>query len=135
MKRDMTTYDARYEHDGRAWVVQFRDPDIATFGRSLRSAKAYAREALAAHLEVDDLAAAGINVIDHVSLPPAAGAEVDRLGTMRREAESLRRELVSETRRAAKRLRAAGLSVRDVGEILGISAARVAQLERERSVE
>jgi DNA-directed RNA polymerase specialized sigma subunit len=63
----------------------------------------------------------------------AVGAEVDRLGAMRREAESLRRELVFETRRAAQRLRRSGLSVRDVGEILGISAARVAQLEREPS--
>ena len=53
-----TKYAATYAHDERAWIVQFRDPDIATFGRTLASAKRYARSALAVHLELDDLAAA-----------------------------------------------------------------------------
>ncbi len=127
----MQTFEAGYEYDGRAWVVQFKDPDVATFGRSLRSAKTYAREALAAYLEVDDLAAAGIEVVDRVALPVPVEAEVARLGTMRREAETMRREIANETRRAAQQLRRSGLSVRDVGEILGVSPARVSQMERE----
>lgn len=64
-----THHRATYTHDDRAWIVQFREPDIATFGRTLASAKRYARSALAVHLEVDDLAAAGIEVIDDVRLP------------------------------------------------------------------
>lgn len=65
-------YVATYRHDGRAWVVQFDDPDIATFGRTLASAKRYARSALAVHLEIDDLSASGVDVVDEV-LPAAAG--------------------------------------------------------------
>ena len=123
-------YRATYAFDGRAWIVQFRGPDVATFGRTLASAKAHARSALAVYLEVSDLAAAGVEIDDDIALP-AASAEVGDLVRMRDESESLRAQVAAETRRAAAVLRRAGLSTRDVGEILGISGARVAQIERE----
>ncbi len=125
-------YRATYTFDGRAWIVQLRDPDIATFGRTLASAKAHARSALAVYLEVPDLAAAGVEIDDDVALP-AASAEVGDLVRMRNESETLRAQVAAETRRAAAVLRRAGLSTRDVGEILGISGAWVAQIEREAS--
>lgn len=132
-RRNWTTtgYVATYTHDDRAWIVQFREPDIATFGRTLASAKRHARSALAVHLEVDDLAAAGIEVIDDVRLPAEVAAEVERLTAERSRAEALRAEVATSTRRAAADLRRLGLSTRDVGEILGISGARVAQMDRE----
>jgi hypothetical protein len=114
-------------------VVRFGEPDISTFGRSLRAAKRYAREALAAYLEVDDLVSAGVDVVDRVSLPAAAGTEVDRLLKMRAQGEAIRAEVAAETRRAARALRKSGLSTRDTGEILGVSSARVAQIEHESS--
>lgn len=123
-------YRATYTFDGRAWIVQFREPDIATFGRTLASAKAHARSALAVYLEISDLAAAGVEIDDDVALP-AGSAEVGDLVRMRGESETLRAQVVAETRRAAAALRRAGLSTRDVGEILGISGTRVAQIERE----
>ena len=125
-------YRATYTFDGRARIVQFRDPEVATFGRTLASAKAHARSALAVYLEVPDLAAAGIEIDDDVALPTAS-VEVGDLVRMRDESETLRAQVAAETRRAAAVLRRAGLSTRDVGEILGISGARVAQIEREAS--
>ena len=130
----MRTYVAHYEHDGRAWVVRFEDPDISTYGRSLRAGKRYARDLLAAHLEVDDLATAGAEVVDRVSLPATVDAQVERLAHMRAESDALRSEVAAETRRAAATLRKNGLSTRDAGEILGISSARIAQIERESAV-
>ena len=127
----MTTYRARYQHDGRAWTVQFVEPDIATWGRSLRSAKAYARELLAAYLGVQDLGATDATVEDVVDLGEQVESELGSLGAKRRQVEALRQDVVAETRRAAQRLRQAGLSVRDVGELLGVSPSRVMQLERE----
>ena len=125
------TYLATYTHDDRAWIVQFRDPDIATFGRTLASAKRYARSALAVYLEVDDLAAEGVEIVDDVRLPSEVAIEITRLVDQRSKVDTLRAEVAEATRRAATDLRRMGLSTRDVGEILGISGARVAQIERE----
>ena len=130
-ERVLTRYVATYTHDDRAWIVQFREPDIATFGRTLATAKRYARSALAVHLEVADLAAVGVEVVDDVRLPPEVSDEVEWLIDQRSTVEALRAEVAGATRRAATDLRRLGLSTRDVGEILGISGARVAQIDRE----
>lgn len=127
----MAEYVAEYRWDGHAWVVQFRKPDISTFGRSLTAAKGYARDALAVYLEVPDLVAAGASVEDDVRLPRDIAAEVRRLTQRRAKADALRSEVAAATRQAAIELRSRGYSTRDVGEILGISGARVAQIERE----
>lgn len=124
-------YVAEYRWDDRAWIVQFRDPDIATFGRSLATAKRHARSALAVHLEVADLAEAGIDVTDDVRLPTDLVATIGELADQRSKSEALRGEVADATRRTASALRRLGLSTRDVGEILGISGARVAQIDRE----
>jgi DNA-directed RNA polymerase specialized sigma subunit len=130
---DRPQYVATYEFDGRAWIVLFRDLEIATFGRTLAAAKRYARSALAVHLEIADLDAAGVHVIDELRLPAEIDVEVHRLSDKRSKAEALRAEVAEQTRTAAADLRRLGLSTRDVGEILGISGARVAQIERESS--
>ena len=124
-------YVAEYRWDDRAWIVQFRDPDIATFGRTLTSAKRFARSALTVHLQLEDLAGAGIEVIDDVRLPPTVADEVRAIVDRRSQAEALRAQVAAATRRAAADLRALGFSTRDVGEILGISGTRVAQIERD----
>jgi predicted RNase H-like HicB family nuclease len=129
-----TRYVATYTHDDRAWIVQFHDPDIATFGHTLASAKRYARSALAVYLEAADLSAAGVEVVDDVRLPAAVSGEISRLVDQRSQVETLRAEVAEATRRTATDLRRLGLSTRDVGEILGISGSRVAQIERESGV-
>ena len=91
----------------------------------------YARDALAVYLEVPDLVAAGASVEDDVRLPRDVAAEVRRLTQRRAKADALRSEVAAATRQAAIDLRSRGYSTRDVGEILGISGARVAQIERE----
>jgi predicted RNase H-like HicB family nuclease len=122
---------AEYRWDDRAWIVQFRDPDIATFGRTLAAAKRYARSALAVHLEVESLADAGVEVLDDVRLPGDLTVDVNALVERRAEADRLRADVASTTRRVAADLRSRGFSTRDVGEILGISGTRIAQIERE----
>ena len=128
---EQRTYTADFTFDGRGWIVQFQNPDISTFGRSLASAKGHARSLLAVYLEVDDLAAVGAVIVEHVRLPTPVEAEVERLTQMRSAVDALRHDLAEKTRRTTSELRKAGLSTRDVGEILGISGARVAQIERE----
>lgn len=127
----MHRYAAAYTYDGRGWIVQFVEPDISTFGRTLAAARSHARSMLAVYLEVEDLERAGVTIEDDVHLPGAVATEVERLARKRGRSERLRGEVAEETRLTAARLRQAGLSTRDVGEILGISGARVAQIERE----
>ena len=82
-------------------------------------------------MTADDLADLGIEIEDRVKLPSSINSELDRLSRMRRESDALRATVAADTKRAATELRRAGLSTRDVGEILGISSARVGQIERE----
>jgi hypothetical protein len=130
-EQQRTRYVATYTHDERAWIVQFLELDIATFGRTLVSAKRNARSALAVHLDVTDLASAGAEVVDDVRLPGQISDEVDRLIAQRSAVDALRAEVADATRRVAGNLRRLGLSTRDVGEILGVSGARIAQIDRE----
>ncbi len=123
-------YTARYRFDGRGWICQVAEPDIATFGRTIAVAKEHARSLLAVHLEVQDLVAAGVEIEDEVHLPDGVDVELDSLTRKRAQAIRLREELAIATREAATKLRAAGLSTRDVGELIGVSAARVGQIER-----
>jgi DNA-directed RNA polymerase specialized sigma subunit len=74
-----------------------------------------------------------VEVIDEVQIPAEVESDLERLVSRRREAEALRRDVATDTRRATRALRRVGLSTRDVGEILGVSAARVTQIERETS--
>jgi hypothetical protein len=126
-------YRATYQFDGRGWICQFVDPDIATFGRTLAAARAHARSLLAVYLEVDDLLAAGVDIEDEIRLPAGIDVKIDDLARLRKEAATLRREVAGATRAAAAKLRAAGLSTRDVGDLIGVSGARVGQLEDRRA--
>jgi hypothetical protein len=59
-------YILRYRHDGRRWIADLPDFNSWTPARTLTAAKREGRGLLAMLLDVDDLDAAGINVIDEV---------------------------------------------------------------------
>ena len=63
-------------------------------------------------------------------LEDAVGARVRSLRVLRERTERAAREMHDETRRLAATLAAQGLTVRDIGELLGVSYQRVQQIIR-----
>jgi hypothetical protein len=96
---------------GAVGFVQFTDPDVSTYGRTLAQAKRYAREALAVWLDlssVDELDPCGARLVDVIELPAGMAEDVSRLRDQRVAAEQLRHEVAVRTADAARRLLAAG---------------------------
>ncbi len=134
MSEDARTYRVRYDYDAptRAWSA-LTDPDHgpASWGRTLDEARSNIRDAIASRLELPDeqtLEEAGITVIDEVRPPGIDAGAVAALQARRERAEELRTEVAAETARIAATLRERGLSMRDIGTVIGISHTRVAQL-------
>jgi predicted RNase H-like HicB family nuclease/DNA-binding CsgD family transcriptional regulator len=124
----MTSYNAIFERDETgAWLA--RIPAIRgchTYGRTIEQARNRLREALG--LWVDDSDRAVIN--EQIRLPAPLRARVARSRQMRERAEHQRQHAQEQTREAAEALVAQGVSLRDAGELLGLSHQRVQQLVR-----
>lgn len=63
---DAREYVVRYRRDEKGWIAEVEGMDLSTVGGTLAVAKRHARELLRMFLQVRDLAAAGIGVIDQV---------------------------------------------------------------------
>ena len=123
----MTTYRVRYEIDEAGYWVATA-PDVQgchTQGRSLETARARIREALA--VCVDDAEDADL---EEVYLLPdkVARAAARKARTARERAETAQGEAQALLRDAVARLLDLNLSHRDAAAVLGISHQRVAQL-------
>jgi DNA-directed RNA polymerase specialized sigma subunit len=85
-----------------------------------------AREVIALML---DIAPADVGDIDvDVQLPDQLANDLAALRSSERLADDARQAAAHAQRRAAEQLRAAGLSVRDIGRLLGVSHQRVSQI-------
>jgi predicted RNase H-like HicB family nuclease len=130
-----TSYTVRYERDETGWwVAQVKEaPAAITQGRTIAEARRRIREALALALD-DDAAAKRAKLIDDVKLPADARRALE-------EARAARARLATESKKAQKStakavralLESMHLSVRDAGDLIGISPQRVHQLAHENS--
>lgn len=124
------SYTVRYERDEEGWwVAQVKEaPAAITQGRTIAEARRRIREALGLALG-DDAAAQRAKLVDDVRLPVEARRAL-------RQARAARARLANESRKAqvstAKAVRTLltgmHLSVRDAGDLIGISPQRVHQL-------
>ena len=120
-------FDAVFERDENgAWIV--RIPEVRgchSYGRSLEEARRRIREALS--LWVDDAENAVID--EEIRLPAAARTALNRAMRARERADREHDAAQRETERTARTLLDdVGISMRDAGELLGISHQRVQQL-------
>jgi predicted RNase H-like HicB family nuclease len=126
------TFWVHYSRDDNdMWLAEvYRNPDVgerlgvATHGRTLVSTEANVREALALWFDVDD--EQGFTLIPHYPDDIVRTAvEVSKKRDAARRAEH---DAMATMAEAARSLVAQGLSLRDVGALLGISHQRVQQL-------
>jgi len=127
MAESMNIYTVRYEKDETGWwvatVKEVRG--CHTQGRTIEQARRRIREALG--LFVDH--AENAELIDDVVLPANARTLLKRVLSTRKRAEEEAIKLQNTTAEAAEVLtKDVGVSVRDAGELLGLSHQRVHQL-------
>lgn len=121
-----------FERDQDGWWVA-STPDVKgchTQGRSIAQARQRFVEALG--LFVDH--ASQVSLVEDIRLPADARRAVDASTEARAKADEVQRRAVDSTQRAVTKLtEELALSVRDVGELLGLSHQRVQQLASLRS--
>jgi predicted RNase H-like HicB family nuclease len=122
----MTEYKAIFERDeSGAWLAHV--PSVRgchTYGRTLRQARSRLREALGLWIARPERA----TIMEDIRLPADLRAAVQRSRRTRERAERQRENAQEETRAAAEALVDEGISLRDAGELLGLSHQRVQQL-------
>jgi hypothetical protein len=118
-------WEATVSRDGRFWLIRFDGLDGATQARNLREVDVMATEfvAIMTDQEPDD-----VTVTCRIELPKDVRAHLAAVEASRRAETEARQAAASESRQAARALRALGLSVREVGAVLGMSHQRAQQL-------
>ncbi len=119
-------YRATVERDGRFWLV--RVPGVGvTQARHLREVDAMARDLVAV---VTDVEPDVVELMWHVVLPEAVQAHLERASRLRNDAAAAQFQAAVEVRAAARALADTGLTLRDIGQALGVSYQRAHQLVR-----
>jgi predicted RNase H-like HicB family nuclease len=122
------TFEVHYELDEAGWWLATIPtvPGCHTQGRTIEQAESRIREALA--LFVPAATAAKATLEADVQLPSAAKRVLNSALKKRAEADALAAESQAATRSATLALSQVGLSLRDIGRLLGLTRQRAHQL-------
>ena len=123
------SYEATVERDGRFWLVRV-DGIGATQARNLRELDAMTRDLVAVMTETP---AGEAEVTYQFLLPDTVRGHLDRATVLREASARANAEAAAEVRAAARELADAGLTMRDIGQLLGVSYQRAQQLVSEAS--
>ena len=121
----MDTYDVTVRRDGRFWFVEIPSIDGATQARSLVEVDEMAREYIALSR---DLPADSFDLHVRIELPSEVRQHLAAVDTARQAESDARTQAAAEWASAARALKDAGLTVRDIGAALKISHQRASQL-------
>lgn len=128
----MTCYTVTASRDGGWWSLIAADVDgreVASQSRRLDQADAAIREAIALVLDVDK-DSFDVEVVPELD-QTVVSEETFELLDLRQQLAELSERSRRLTPLAVAELRAAGLTVRDVAELLGVTPSRVSQIEHQ----
>lgn len=117
----------RIERGERWWVAEI--PEVHgchTQGRNLAQTRRNIRQCLA--LLLGDKVAETAEFEEHIVYPPGVRPALQKLQRKMERASELREELEIERRELIRKLAKAGFSTHDVGDMVGLSKPRVAQI-------
>jgi hypothetical protein len=117
-------YHATIERGERYWLATV-DGVGMTQGRNLREVQEMAQDLVATMLDVPP---GSFGLRFEISLPDLVEGHLKRAAALREESKQAQSEAARELRLAAKSLREQDLSLRDIGEVLGVSHQRAHQL-------
>lgn len=124
----MTIYDVTVSREGRWWMVSIPAINGLTQARSVREARAMAREYIAVTLDVPaesfdiDVTATKVGDIDHVT-ELLADIRAERM-----RGEEIERAANERARALARQLAAQNITLRDIGALMDVSYQRAHQL-------
>jgi hypothetical protein len=125
---ERTRWEVTADRDGPRWALAIVDlPGLYTDAKRLDLARATARDVIALRL---GLRRTAFDVDIHPSLAPEVARSVRRIHVLERRAELARHAASDAMHAAASDLAALGLTVRDIGGILGISYQHAARVVR-----
>ncbi|MDF7664887.1 hypothetical protein [Bifidobacterium sp. ESL0745] len=120
-----TVYQVNVTRDEDAWLVDVPQIERVTQALNLQEVDTMARDLI--HIMTNE-PLKDIKLDVHIELPEAAQACVTDANRERALAEETERQAKLKTGLAAKTLHEMGLTLRDIGKMLGISYQRVHQL-------
>lgn len=124
----MTTYTVTAERGQRNWVLQCVEVPGAISEAARLDQADVIKEAIA---WVADVPEDSIEIVLQPVLPEAARVHMTQAEELRRASAEANRRAAEEARAAALGLADAGLSVRDIGSVMGVSHQRAQQLVTE----
>jgi hypothetical protein len=128
---ELKTYHAEVDRDGKVWRVRVPEVARTTQARTLSEVESMARDLIAV---MEDVPAGSFGLDVTIILPDEIQIELDRSAELREQAAGNQAEAARLARRAARRLRDEGLSLKDVGRALGVSFQRAKQLIDEADI-
>lgn len=122
----MKRYSVVARREGRLWSLEVAAvPGALSMVRRLDQAEEHIREAIAYVL---DIPADSFAIALRTEVPPEWDEKLRNLAALRHSADQAASAASSASRALASELKAAGLSVRDAGLLMGVSPQRVSQL-------
>jgi hypothetical protein len=121
----MTRYTVTAERSGRWWALQCTEVPGALSQVARLDQADQMKEAIAFVAGVDE---ASVDIDLVVTLPTDAREHLARARALRDEAAEANTRSAEESRAAAKALKDAGLTTRDIGSVMGVSHQRAHQL-------